>query len=219
MNETLYSTEYGDCLSSYRVEKEINDAKISIIVYDTSFGRNVIIRTITYKNIGKEYSSPFLSWYNLIFCSNNYGPAPNYPYMHSAVQDGKKTAATVYIDPNSTTGKEFVDKLPESCGSLPYDNTMIYVYRKGKLSDFFCFEEIRDIYQKHGIFSLNWDIIQNYFEYPLSEFGDERKCGFSLQSGGSKEQTVINGLILGYPIESTVEHLGYGNTQNDSTGE
>ena len=88
----MYSVKYDDGLCSYRIEKEINDDKISIIVYDTSFGRNVIIRTITYKNIGKEYSSPFLSWYNLIFCSNNYGPAPNYPYMHSAVQDGKKTA-------------------------------------------------------------------------------------------------------------------------------
>ncbi|MEE0875003.1 MAG: hypothetical protein UIH27_16285 [Ruminococcus sp.] len=208
MSEIMYSVKYDDGLCSYRIEKEINDAKISIIVYDTSFGRNVIIRTITYKNIGKEYSSPFLSWYNLIFCSNNYGPAPNYPYMHSAVQDGKKTAATVYIDPNSEKGKVFVEKLPESCGFAPLDNTMIYVYRKGKLSDFFSFEEIRDIYQKHGIIFLNWDIIQKFFDDPLSEFADETKCGFSLQSGGSKEQLVIKGLILGYPIESTIEMFG-----------
>lgn len=199
MKEIMYQT--NSCV----VEKETDDIYTSISIYYSRFG-NPTVKKIQYRHIGEEYLHPFLSWYNLIFCSNNYGPSPDYEYMHRAVQEGKKTAATVYLEPGSEKGKRLVNTLPEDCGSLPYGESMIYVFHKGCLSDFFDFEKIQSIYMKHGAY-VDWNSVKGYFEKDLSFFGDEQTCGFSLQSGGNKEQTIITGLILGYPVESTIAYL------------
>lgn len=206
MKEILFSTNYNDGLCSYLVEKEINENNISIIAYDVWNGQHRETKKIQYRNIGEEFSAPFLSWYNLLFCSGG-DPAPDYEYMHRAVQEGKKTAATVYLNPDSKEGKKLVSTLPEDCSSLPYAEYMIYVFHKGCLSDFFDFEKVKSLYIKHGAYSIDWDRVKEYFEKDLSFFGDEQACGFSLQSGGIKEQTIITGLILGYPVESTIAYL------------
>lgn len=209
MKEILCSANYNDGICSFSVEKEINESNISVFINDVWDGRCIEKTRITYRNIGEEYMSPFLSWYNLFFCSNNYGPAPDYEYMHRAVQEGKKTAATVYLEPASEEGKDLVNTLPEECGSLPYGQAMIYVFHKGCLSDFFDFEKIKSLYIKHGACFVDWDKVKEYFAKDLSYFGDEQACDFSLQSGGNKEQTIITGLILGYPVESTIAYLRF----------
>ena len=207
MKETLYSANYNDGMCSYLVEKESNDRNISIIVYDVSNGRHKEKSKIQYNNIGEEYASPFLNWYNLIFCSNTYGPTPDYQYMHQSVKEGKKTAATVYLEPDSEEGKQLISMLPKDCDALPYGKSMIYVFHKGCLSDFFDFEKIQSLYKKHGAYSIEWSTVKDYFKKDLSFFGDEQLCGFSLQSGGNTEQRIITGLILGYPVESTIAFL------------
>lgn len=207
MSEVMYKVEYCDGFCSYSVEKESDEVNTSIILYDTRREQKKEIRRIEYKNIGREYSSPFLSWYNLIFCSNNYGPSPDYDYMHRAVQEGKKTSATVYLEPKSDKGRDLVKNLPDDCGSVPYGKNMIYVFHKGCLADYFDFEEIRTIYEAHGVRMIDWEKVQDYFRKPMAFFGDETECGFSLQSGGCREQTIITGLLLGYPVESAVCYL------------
>lgn len=204
MKETICKAEYCYGLNSYLVEKEIDECKVSIVVYSTRKEPRAEVYRIEYKNINKEYSSPFLSWYNLLFCSNNYGPAPDYEYMNQAVQAGEKTAATVYLQPGSNEGRKLVNSLPKDCDSVPYGDSMIYVFHKGCLADFFNFDEIREIYEMHGARSIDWGVVRDYFWKPMSFFGNESQCGFSLQSGGSREQTIITGLLLGYPIESTI---------------
>ncbi len=113
----------------------------------------------------------------------------------------------MYLSPDSVEGIQLVNKLPKNCDSLPYGQSMIYVFHKGSLLDFFDYERVRSLYEKHGAYSVKWDIVKDYFEKDLSFFGDEEACGFSLQSGGNQEQTIITGLILGYPIESTIAYL------------
>ena len=207
MSEIICRFNSNKYMYSYQVEREETPENIVISVYDTREGRHNRMSKISYTNIGEEYHSPFLSWYNLIFCSNYYGPALDYNYMDTAVQQGKKTAATIYHSLDSREGKTIVSKLPADCSYIEYDSSMIYVYHTGKLSDYFDFEKIKNLYQKHGIGSLDWEIVRMYFEKPLSFFGNENDCGFSLQSGGNTEQKLITGLILGYPIESTVSLL------------
>ena len=56
----------------------------------------ITCRKIFYPLRAEDYESPYLSWYNLICCSNNYGPVPVVPYMNRAVQKGRKVAATIY---------------------------------------------------------------------------------------------------------------------------
>ncbi len=208
MREILISANYNDGMCSYLVEKVIGDGYISVVIYDVRDGRQIEGKRVQYKNIGEEYQSPFLSWYNLFFCSNNYGPAPDYEYMNHAVQEGKKTASTVYLNLESEEGKLLVSTLPKDCGFMPYGKSMIYVFHKGCLSDFFDYEQIKSLYKKHGADPVDWKVVKEYFMKDLSFFGDKQACGFSLQSVGSKEQSIITGLILGYPVESTIDYLG-----------
>lgn len=209
MNEIICVANYTDGKCSYQVEREISEKEITISIFEIYKGRHYEKNTIKYKNVGEEYATPFLSWYNLIFCSNNYGAPPDYEYMHRAVQENKKTAATVYIASNSDEAKAFVETLPKECGALPYGPSMIYVYHKGRLSDYFDFERIQALYEKHGVFDVDWKKVWEYFRKDLSYFGKEKYCGFSLQSGGVREQMIVTGLILGYPVESTIAFLGY----------
>ena len=204
--ETLYDAHYGYDLS-YLVKKEIRDSYVYIHIIETSFGRNNPIRTVKYKFIGADFISPFINWYNVLFCSNEYGPAPDYDYMNRAVQEGRKTAATLYLRHGSQSRKMIRETLPVDCRAQSYDEDMLYVYHKGKLNDYFDFSEIQNVYTRHGVYGINWAKVQDYFKVPISFFGDEEKCGFSLQSGGDYEETIIKGLVLGYPVESTVEYL------------
>ena len=207
MRELIYKVKYNDGLCSYLVEKELDGETVSIIIYDTNKEPNKEVSRIRYKNTGKEYFSPFLSWYNILFCSNSYGPVPDYEYMHRAVQEGKKTAATVYLDPKSDKGKALVQNLPAHCSSVPYGDNMLYVFHKGCLADYFDFEDIHSIYEAHGAWVIDWKKVREYFYKPMSFFGNETKCGFSLQCVQGREQTIITGLLLGYPIESTISFL------------
>ena len=129
--------------------------------------------------------------------------------MNQAVQAGKKTAATVYLEPNSEKARELVKALPGDCDALPYEQTMLYVFHKGRLQDFFNYEKIKSLYMNHGALVVNWDIVEELFKKELSFFGDEQSCGFSLQSGGTIEQRIITGLVLGYPVESTISFLWF----------
>ena len=202
-NKTLIINTTYDFDNHFLVEKAVFDHGISYLIYKE--------RQNTLKEIGRidiphpviSYSSPLLNWYNLIFCSNNYGPSPDYNYMDRAVQQGKKTAATIYYSINSDKARTILNNLPTNCGATPYGENMMYVYRKGKLSDFFDFKKISTAYKQMGKTLLDWESIHGMFEKQLDFFADESKCGFSLQSGGCGEQLVIKGLILGYPVEST----------------
>ncbi len=207
MREMLYKTSYNSGLNSFVVEKATTESTISIEIYKIKGDHKAEIGNIHFQNIGEEYVSPFLSWYNLIFCSNSYGPAPDYEYMNRAVQEGKKTAATIYMNAQSDEGKQLISALPLDCSALPYGENIIYVFHKGRLGDFFDFDRIKSLYEKHGVFSVDWRKVSELFQKDLSFFGDEKKCGFSLQSGGCRAEMIVTGLLLGYPIESTVALL------------
>ena len=84
---------------------------------------------------------------------------------------------------------------------------MIYIFHNGCLEDFSEFDRIKSLYEKYGISNVNWKKVRTLFQKDLSFFGDAEKCGFSLHSGGCREETIVTGLLLGYPIESTVDLL------------
>lgn len=211
MRETLNTVSFKNkCLPGndicYQLEKERTDKDIAVIIYDITDGKRKELDRVRYKNVGEEYASPFLSWENLFLCSATYNISPVYDYMNRAVQEGKKTAATVYIEPNSSEGKDYIKSLPEDCGAMPYSEGALYVYHKGRLSDFFDFDRIRSLYEKHGIYGIRWGEVKSDFEKDLSFFCRGKK-GFVLHGPGGKEQTIITGLLLGYPIESTIAYI------------
>lgn len=164
---------------------------------------------IKYKNLNNEFQSPFLSWYNLFFCSNCYGPAPFYPYMNNAVQNGTKTAATAYV--NKEEFRKLIKDLPANCYAVPYNSSednmsMAYVYREGTLDELFGYEKIKEVYYSHQVTGIDWDYIKRMFSKPLSYFANENKSGISLQ-GCAKRDELLVGLLLGYPVEATVAYI------------
>lgn len=208
MAEVLYRVDYDGVRVSYRVEKETTQETITLIVYEVRTNKDDrIISRFTYSNRIKGYDSPFLSWYNLIFCSNCCGPAPDYRYMTTAVQLGKKTAATVYIGPYTPEGKALIRNIPIDCGAVPYSDSMIYAYHRGCLSDYFDFEIIKSLYERHCHLSFDWRLVKELFNKPLSYFANSNECGFTLHGGDDREQRIVLGLLLGYPVESTVEYI------------
>ena len=207
MIEHFFTAESSDGMFCYQMKRETTDDSITIIVY-CAWGENLKEkRRISYKNIGKEYLHPFLNWHNVLFCSGDRELWQDYEYLNTAVQQGTKTAATIYLEPDSVLGKEIMKSLPENVSALPFEETMIYIFHKGCLADFFDFAQIKTLYENHGVARIDWKQVEFYFQKDLSSFADIKACGFSLQSGGNREQLIITGLVLGYPIESTVAML------------
>ena len=185
-------------------EDEFDGVRHKISLWQEWNGKKEIRKTVEFWEVGEEYTSPLLSWYNLFFCSNNYGSAPDYKYMNTAVQNGTKTTATIYVNEGTKVYQNLQDHMPAHCYMVPYGEGVFYLYRDGTLGDYFDLVKLRNIYEKHGKHAICWDIVETFFKMPLADFGDPQECGFTLHGGDSHEQRIVIGLLLGYPVESTV---------------
>lgn len=165
----------------------------------------VTCKRFFYPLCAESYQSPYLSWYNLICCSNNYGPVPVVGYMNSAVQNGKKIAATIYPDTAADYMKILADTQDYYC--YPYHTReyqyLLYISRKGTLADYFDPDRVLEVYHSCGIL-LNKTKMRDYFSKELSWFGNEQLCPIELHNCLGEEELAVTGLLFGYPIESTV---------------
>lgn len=208
--ELLYRVQQErDIIIEVYKEHKNGEYKISAIEIDSGTPRD--LGSIQYQDVGEEYYSPYLSWYNCLFCSNCYfSIAPDASYMNNSVQNGKKLVATVTIPP-TITAERFLSELPESCGyetKGKNPNTAL-IFRKGCLSDYFDCDKITELYRKHGII-FDSIFMKNLFNVPIQELvaGAADKLEFILKIPANlTEKTVLTGLLLGYPLESTVEYI------------
>lgn len=169
-------------------------------------GQEITCKRLFFPVCAERYKSPYLSWYNLICCSNNYGPVPVIPYMNHAVQNGKKIAATVYPD----TASDYMAILAEAGDEYycyPYHSEeyryMLYISRKGKLSDYFDLEYLLCVYRDSGV-NLDSETMWFYFDQELFWFGNEELCPIELHNCIGQEELAVTGLLFGYPVESTI---------------
>lgn len=189
----------------YREEEEGNVTVT--LTYQFPQAEEVTCKRIFFPLRAEGYQSPYLSWYNLICCSNNYGPIPVIDYMNTSVQNGKKIAATIY--PN--TVEEYMQTIAQLGADeyycCPYHPTeykyMLYVSKKGTLADYFDYEQLKALYEECGV-KLDWDKIKGYFSQELNYFANEEICDIQLHNGACPEDLMITGLLFGYPVESTV---------------
>lgn len=155
---------------------------------------------------GEAYQSPYLSWYNLICCSNNYGPVPVVAYLNHAVQNGKKLAATIYPE-TAAAYMQILAEAGEQYYCYPYHmeeyTYLLYISRKGSLADYFDLSLLAETYQACGI-ELQQAKMQDYFEKELSWFGNEEQCPIRLHDCQGQEELAVTGLLFGYPVESTI---------------
>ncbi len=213
-----YKSDRARCV--YDVERAEYKDRIEINLYkidkSSRFSREYTspVRTlchrIEYKNIGEEYKSRYLSWYNLFFCSNCYHPAVDDHYLSTAVQKELKTAALgLRFSTHTKKGKRFKRHLPDFCGCSLWGETSYYVYTKGTLNALFDMEKIRHIYEMHGLGNLDWDKIFEISMLDMADFTDCSNPDICVPFPITKEQYVLNGLVLGYPVESTIALLNH----------
>lgn len=206
--QLIFSQDYdlGETVTFYLYREE-QDGKVTVsLCYQFGDQPMITCKRFFYEVCAESYSSPYLSWYNLICCSNNYGPIPVVDYMNQAVQNGKKIAATVY--PNTASDyMQMVAALSEDYYCFPYHTKeyqyMLYVSRKGTLADYFDLDQIMDVYRQCGI-ALDADKMKYYFAQELSWFGNEEACDIEIHFCTGDEKFAVVGLLFGYPVESTI---------------
>lgn len=204
----LFSQDYeiGETVtfSLYREEQE---GRCTTTLYYQFPGQEpVACKRFFYDTCAEDYKSPYLSWYNLICCSNNYGPIPVVDYMNHAVQNGKKIAATIY--PNDAGEyMRIIGELSEDYYCYPYHpreyQYLLYISRKGTLKDYFDLDRICSVYESCKI-TLDREKMEDYFSKELSYFGNEEVCRIQLHDCIGREELAVTGLLFGYPVESTI---------------
>ena len=196
----------------YQIDRIQDENGFCVVFRQVDRHPHGVVAVIRYQNVGKTCCSPMMNWNNLIRCSNYYVYPPeedNFDepgYMSYAVQKGLKPAATFRCPFDSDKVRQLRTELPSSCLALPYkeENTTFFC-RKGKLADFYDINDIQDIYSLHGIYDPDWGKIKEYCNHEISFFADNNSSGISIERGAEGiNQTITVGLLLGYPIESTV---------------
>lgn len=176
-----------------------NRTKVCVLGLDGS-----TIRTYRFNNV-PEYKHPYLSWENLDHCN---GWISDDTYLLTAVHDGKKPAAeyTVIDEPVPNIKQDKNVETYYTSGPFYGNRTrnQVYIARTCSLNDLFDIDSIIDAYKKHDVY-LNKEDLMPYMEKPIM---DLMKENFFINQASDVE-TVITGLMLGYPIESTASIL-YG---------
>lgn len=209
--ENLSQVTYQESGEQFCIDRITENGICNVILRNKNNSPYGIYARVEYLDVGETMSSPYLNWDNLFFCSNYYGASVNCEYMNIAVQQGKKTTATAYVDPKSYI--KLCEALPKNCFAVPYpenasNKSMAFVYRDGTLNELFGFERIKHLYSLHRIIDIDWVKLHTWFNLPLSSFSNPEISGINLQNAGSAiaEQIAV-GLLLGYPIESTVAYI------------
>ena len=175
-----------------------------------------VISVIEYPSNRSNFSSSLLNWENLIRCSNYYGTPPeerdylNQPgYMSLAVQKHLKPAATLRFNLNDPFIEQIKLELPDDCLIMKYkEEGSTFICRNCSLADLLNIDEVRNAYEQYGIYDIDWGKVTDYCKKPLSFFSDDSITGIAIERGAKGiTQYVIVGLLLGYPIESTVAKL------------
>ena len=175
--------------------------------------KGTIVRAYIYQDI-EEYKHPKLSWQNLSYICGGYDEENILPKL---VVEGKKLVSNVVLK-NEDLYSDFKNdnvELVKNKGKHGYID--YYFIAKGKLRDYFNFEEIIEHYNKlTNIFNnddefFEDDVEENLrelnhaFNYDIKDLILGKFKGYDWVSPDDcyNWQTVLTGLLLGYPLEST----------------
>lgn len=174
------------------------------------------LATYRFNNI-PLYENQYMSWQNLDCCD---GWMHDEDYLLTAVQEGKKLVAGIYV--NSVDIREIQDKLKalensiddaKECFEIVDKHTngeMLFVgtiiARKGTLADFYDIDEIIAAYKMQGI-DVDKDRLDEYFHVELKVLFSGDYKAFDYGDPQSATELIVCGLGLGYPLESTAHIL------------
>lgn len=197
-------------------------SQVKVISENT--GRARTLRTYRFDNILESIEVPYSSWANLDCCG---GWCFDKEYLDTAVQKGLKLFAGrttllrhQYI-PHAPTLEDakqqfeaLVKELPygviADVESTAYDPNCFYTFvcRTGRISDHIDLDMVFRFYEKlgHNIASTEKDEIERFSSCEIKQYGYPT-APFCYTRASTNAELITTGLLLGYPIESTVSIL------------
>lgn len=212
-----YRNEQGQGLSGwYRRDYKKNSEMLVIN------NGNVLCR-YKYPKIACSLDTLMLSWQNLYFCGGYYVQAEdgtrlgNDDLLIDAVISGHKPIGFIIV--KKTEIDKYIKKAAEN--NLKYSinphfwegHCEIGLANRGRIEDYFNIDNLIEVYDLYSK-ALGYELISQkdkewlnkIFKVRLSDF----ICGFEYaKSNKSDCEHILTGLLLGYPIESTVALIDY----------
>jgi len=182
------------------------------------------IRTYRFNLIQEPVEVPYCSWANLDCCG---GWSFDEEYLDTAVQRGRKlfagrtTSLRSQYTPNYPTLEEAREQFSAFQDTLPDDMTAdvdsigtgpnffhTYICRTGKITDYIDLNMVFDFYEKLGqhISDAEKAEVERLCDCPIKLYGSGQ-APFSYADADTNTEFITTGLLLGYPIESTVSIL------------
>lgn len=182
-----------------------------------------VLSRYKYPRVEYLFDTPMMRWQNLYFCggydvsTENGESTGSDDLLIDAVIDGLKPIGFIVVEKSEACKyiKKAIDKGIEYYVNPHFkeDYCEIGLANRGKLRDHFNFDNLIETYD---LFSnaLGYDLIlqddkewlSHMFSLELSDF----ICGFDYSRSGKNDcENVLTGLLLGYPIESTVAFMDY----------
>lgn len=173
--------------------------------------RNYTLCKYMFPDLTIDYVSDFINWANLNCCG---GWAYDKSYLYTAVQNSKKLYAGITV---KEIPKEILETLPDDCvygieplepygGNNP-DIHNYYICKTGTIEDYINISKVFYEYEKFG-FPLSKEIIlevKNYCRTDIVNFASY--IPYKYYAPINPSQFITTGLLLGYPIESTISVL------------
>jgi len=227
-NEELWQERYFDQnenplqgIISHPMSMDVctgNGLKFHIDTVFTGFfndGHN--LKTYAYRKHDIPFKSPMVRWENLNFCN---GWSMNGPDGKSLSTDKKLIKAVINglkpIGFGMFEDRE-VDKIVKmiEAAGLPYEvnphqympnHSFIGVSQKGKIGELFDMDKFIESWKMH-LDEENMEINYDFFNNLKDEKFEDFLKGWNYARPNSDTEFALTGLLLGYPIESTVSLL------------
>ena len=166
------------------------------------------------------YEHPYLSWANLDCCG---GWMYDQEYLRHAVQRHRKLVADITFCFDSGNDTENADAAETEISRLgfgadihiwrntpqrngPYSYFSVIAAREGALRDYFDIDSITAACAAQGL-RPDRSKLGEYFSVPLITLYKGGFRNFDFANVKTVTESIINGLALGYPIESTVSFI------------
>ncbi len=207
--------------------REDNKRRSQVKVYSGYPDHKYCLRTYRFDYVPDPLDVPYCSWANLDCCG---GWSCDEEYLDTAVQRGLKLFAgrTTLLAPQYDSDgsaraealrqfEEFMTELPAGIAAgmeskQPNQNYFYtYICRSGKITDYIDLETVFDFYKRLGqnVQDVEKKEVQRLCGYEMTLYGTDQ-APFQYANAVTNAELITTGLLLGYPIESTVSILqGY----------
>ena len=219
MEKVLYQNSKG-----VSIVREDFKTRSQVKVVSEFAWKRACLRTYRFNLIHEAVEVPYCSWANLDCCG---GWSCDEEYLDTAVQKGLKLFAGItkslkseYL-PNHPTAEEAKRQFDAMKEALPSgvlrgieDTTEetrvlhMFLCRTGSISDYIDLDRVFSFYEKLGVHvsTMEQQEIRRLCNMEMSCYGTGH-APFQYTRAATPVQLITTGLLLGYPIESTVSIL------------